>query len=177
MKKNIILTGFMGSGKTSVGKLLAESMGYKFIDTDSVIVEIEKKPITDIFANQGEEYFRKVETRAIEIALANECAVIATGGGSVTIEENRKLFREKGIIINLKCSIEVVFKRLENTSGRPLFASKSVKEIGELMSQRERFYADNDYCIDVSLLTPIDIVKQIMVYYEKHNKKEQKECQ
>ena len=91
---NISLIGMMGCGKTTIGELLAKELCYKFIDTDSLIVEKENRSINDIFENDGEQYFRKVETNVLKEALNNQNQIISTGGGIVKSNENITLLKE-----------------------------------------------------------------------------------
>src|SRR5512136_1332692 len=101
MFRNIVLTGFMGVGKTSVGTRLASELGYAFVDTDELIEADQKITITEIFSTFGEPYFRDVETRVIRQLLENEGQVVSTGGGAVIRDENRRAFKENGITICL----------------------------------------------------------------------------
>ena len=113
MKDNIALIGFMGSGKTTVGKLLAKTMDMKFVDIDKVIEAQEKKSINDIFQKQGQTYFRDLEREVIsQESLKNDC-VIATGGGSILDNENIKRLKETSFIVFLNASIECLYLRLK----------------------------------------------------------------
>lgn len=174
MAKNIVLTGFMGVGKTSVGKMIAQSLGYKFIDTDSLIVQNENMEIAEIFKKKGEDYFRTIEHKTICDVSKFENTVIATGGGVVKNKKNVELLRKNGVIILLRCSAEVIIKRLSNINDRPLIVGKTKDEIEKMIKDREQFYIDCDFCVDVSMLTPIDVSKSIMVFYKKALEKENK---
>ena len=117
---NIYLIGFMGSGKSSVGKELATSLGVSFIDTDSYIEEVTQKSIPAIFAEQGEDGFRSHESDALE-RLSTKEAVIATGGGIIEIPENKDIMTKNGIIVYLHTNFDTISKRLQEDENRPLW--------------------------------------------------------
>lgn len=175
MEKNIVIIGFMGAGKTSVGKILADSMGYAFYDTDEIIIKRENnKSIRQIFDTKGEDYFREVEKNVVKEMAKRSNSVIATGGGVVKDKNNMDLLRQNGVVVYLKCAPEVVLKRIGNKTDRPVIYNKSAQEIEDIMKEREVFYANHDILIDVSSLTPIDAAKAIMVAYQKWIAKEKK---
>ncbi len=164
---NIILTGFMGTGKSSVGRSLASVLGYKYIDIDSEIVEQEKRTINDIFSENGEDYFRSVEKAVLQRVLKDTMLVVSTGGGVVIEEENRLTMRRSGIIVNLTASPAEVLKRLADEDERPLLREeKSVEKIRNLMMQRERFYADSDIRIDTTGKNIEDVVHELLMRLE-----------
>lgn len=160
----IVLTGFMGSGKTSVGNELSRKLGYPFIDTDNLIEEREGKPISIIFKEKGEDYFRRLE-RAVaeEVSLRNN-VVIATGGGVIKDKENVKNLGRRGIIIWLKASPEIILKRVMLEGGRrPLLDVKEpLNEIKRLLAERERFYMQSDIVIDTNFITFGEIAQEII---------------
>ena len=146
---NIILTGFMGSGKTAVGKRLAKRLGYTSLDTDLLIEEKTGKSISDIFSKDGEDYFRDIETLILTELTGINDHVIATGGGIVTRKENIRRLRELGFIIWLKASPETIFKRVSTKTHRPLLkVDNPLEQIKRLMSQREQSYSEADLTID-----------------------------
>ena len=160
---NIILTGFMGTGKSSVGRMLAEKTGYLFCDLDAVIVDQAGKSIKEIFAKYGEAYFRELEATAVKQVSSADRQVIATGGGAVIREDNRCLLRNSGIIVNLQASIEEICKRLSNDSERPLLHDRNSEEkLAELLEQRERYYVDADIRIDTTGRKVEDVVQEIL---------------
>jgi shikimate kinase len=162
MFKNIILTGFMGVGKTSVGTRLARDLGFSFIDTDELIEADQKITITEIFSSFGEPYFRDVETRIIRQVLENENQVIATGGGAVIRDENRTVFKERGITICLTARPEVVYERIRHETHRPLLQVPDPQgRIRELLTDRESFYRRADFVIDTSDKTVDDVINEI----------------
>jgi shikimate kinase len=162
MFKNIILTGFMGVGKTSVGTRLAKDLGYAFVDTDTLIEADQKMTITEIFAKFGEPSFRDVESRILGQVLENEGQVVSTGGGAVIRDENRALFKSAGIVICLTARPEVIFERIRQETHRPLLQCPDpTAKIRELLDNREKFYRQADLVIDTSEKSVDDAVREI----------------
>ncbi len=148
---NIILTGFMATGKSKIGKCLAEKLGYSFTDTDDLIEKREKKTINNIFEQSGEEYFRNLETEVAREVSSFDNIVISTGGGIVLKKENLQVLRSNGIIVNLSADFSVIQERLSLASStRPLLKNSSTDEILERFEFRKKFYDDCDYKITVS---------------------------
>jgi len=138
---NIVLIGFSGCGKTTVGKKLSEILGFAFTDTDLMLEAEAKMPVTEIFEKFGEEHFRRLEAEAIEKACAFSNAVIATGGGCVKNEENMKILAESGTIVYLKCSADKVYENIKDDVNRPLLQTDDkLKRISELLSERMPLY-------------------------------------
>ena len=143
-KENVILIGFMGCGKSTVGRKLAGAFGYEFLDTDDLIEAQQGKKISDIFAEEGEEAFRQMETDLIK-QLKEEAKkkVIATGGGMPMREENRKLLREVGTVVFLEAKIETILERLQNDTTRPLAAGDDrEKRLRPLYEKRSPIYKE-----------------------------------
>ena len=160
----LILTGFMGSGKSSVGKIVADLLSYRFIDLDAEIVATAGCSINDIFARDGEQAFRTLESSCLEQILASgEGSVVATGGGAVISAQNRTLMRSRGIVINLKVTLEQVLARLNGCGDRPLLAGEDAEERATtLMNGREQFYADADIRIDTDGKSVEDVAAEIL---------------
>ena len=152
LDKSIVLTGFMGTGKTSIGKRLCALTGAQFIDTDSLIEEKEGMSIPEIFQKYGEDYFRDVESEVIKSLKGYKGAVISTGGGAVLRRENIDTLRDGGaVIFCLKADIERVFKNIgDNTQSRPLLNGKTMDEARALLESRREAYANCDAEIDVT---------------------------
>jgi shikimate kinase len=162
MSRNIILTGFMGVGKTSVGTRLARDLGFRFVDTDGLIEEDQKIAITEIFSSFGEPYFRDTEARIIRQVLEGQGQVVATGGGAVIREENRRAFKEGGMTICLTARPEVVYERIRHETHRPLLQVPDPRgRIRALMDEREQFYRQADLIIDTSDRTVDDVINEI----------------
>ena len=142
--KHIILVGFMGAGKTSIGKQLSKLTGMQFLDTDEWIEEQQQKKISDIFAESGETYFRDLETDALKQLLnSKERLVIAVGGGLPVREENRRYLRELGTVVYLKAEIETLVGRLQGDTTRPKLQGGDLRgRIEELMAARGAIYEE-----------------------------------
>jgi len=138
---NVILIGFMGSGKSSVGKVLADKLERKFIDMDDEIELGEEKSINDIFAEYGEDHFREIETNYLEKLLTKKNKVISTGGGVILREENISILKRIGTVIFLHTTFESLLKNLEGDKQRPLLQSDDVEQvIKNLLNKREPIY-------------------------------------
>jgi len=162
MLKNIILTGFMGVGKTSVGKKLAKDLGYTFVDTDTCIEADQRRDITSIFEKHGEPYFRDVEARIIKRILEGESQVVSTGGGAVIRDENRDLFKKAGMVICLAARPEVIFERIKQETHRPLLQTADpLKTIKDILEIRAHFYHQADLIVDTSEKTVDEAVHEI----------------
>ncbi|HLU22196.1 MAG TPA: shikimate kinase [Bacillaceae bacterium] len=158
----IILIGFMGAGKTTIGQLLGQITGLPVIDTDITIVEQEKRTINTIFNQHGEEYFRNVESRVLR-QVVNENAVITTGGGIILRAENRQLLKETGSTFFLECEPNVVVERLAEDDTRPLLKNKSLAEITQMYHNRLPLYKECATCtIDTSTLTMEEVTELIL---------------
>jgi shikimate kinase len=161
-RKNIVLVGFMGTGKTSVGVRLAEMLKMQFVDTDDLIEKDSGMSISDMFSQKGEDFFRDRESSIIEKVSQLDGQVIATGGGAVNREENVNNLKANGIIFCLYASPEVILQRTSSYSHRPLLqVDDPIKRINEMLKEREPFYAKADYRIDTSDLTLEQIVDRI----------------
>jgi shikimate kinase len=162
MFNNIVLTGFMGAGKTSVGIGLARDLGYVFVDTDALIEADQGMTITSVFETLGEPHFREVETRIIQEVMRGEKQVISTGGGAVIREANRRAFREGGFVVCLSARPEVIYERIRRETHRPLLQSPDpAAKIRELLESRAEFYAQADVLIDTSEKSVDDVIMDI----------------
>jgi len=162
MFKNIILTGFMGVGKTSVGTQLAKDLGFTFVDIDKLIEADQNLTITSIFSKFGEPYFRDVEARIIGQVMMGEGQVVSTGGGAVIQDRNRDAFKKAGFIVCLTASPDVIYERIKHETHRPLLQTADPKaKIKELLDSRAKFYAQADVCIDTSEKSVVDVIKAI----------------
>jgi shikimate kinase len=166
--KNIILLGFMGTGKTVVGKKLGSELGRDFLDIDELIEKESGSSISEIFFNFGEEHFRQLEAKKAKEVSKYENMVIATGGGIVLREENIKNLRKNGVLIALSARPEVIIARTKAEKNRPLlntpYPSKTIKE---LLGFRAPLYAQADVMIDTSDLTINEVVAEIKKIAEK----------
>ena len=148
--KNIVLTGYMGSGKSTVGKAIAKDLSFHFIDMDNVINDRCGMSIQQIFDRFGEEYFRDLETEVTADIAKNKFSVIATGGGVVLREKNLELLRQNGYIFFLDTPLEVIENRMSLLAGRPLLMGKSPVQVQKHFNERKPFYENHDFRIDTS---------------------------
>ncbi len=164
LRENIILVGFMGSGKSSIGKRVAADLGFQFLDTDKIIVDRAGMSISHIFAQRGEPAFREMETSAlVSIGHLNRC-VIATGGGIVIREENRALLRQLGFVVCLTASEEVLYERVARNEKRPLLQTEDPrKTLSELMQTRLPFYEETaHFTLDTTHLNHAAATEEIV---------------
>ena len=144
--KNIILCGFMGAGKTVVGKELAKIMGCKFVDTDELIEKEQGIAVKAIFAARGEEYFRKLEAEICNRIGETKNCVVSTGGGTLTFKENVEAVKKSGKVVFLDASFETVCERIGENSTRPLFQDRESAKA--LFDERRKMYLDAaDYVV------------------------------
>jgi shikimate kinase len=161
---NIILTGFMGTGKSSVGKRLAKRLGWEFVDVDRLIEAGARMPIARIFAERGEPVFRRLERRAIARAAKGDRQVIATGGGAFVNPESRARLRLTGPVICLTAKPQVILGRIgKRVDARPLLAGRAgpLARIRALLARRAPAYAHADLTIDTSALSVDEVVERI----------------
>ena len=161
---NIILIGFMGSGKTAVGKELAAKLGMDFLDTDELIEKTEKRSITSIFQEYGEPYFRKLETETLKTLQDYDNYVLSTGGGIVLKEENAARLKELGKVIWLWAEPEVIHERIKHETHRPLLKVADPKaEIKNILLVRLPFYKSAaDHRIDTTERPPHQVAMEII---------------
>lgn len=166
-KENIILVGFMGCGKTTIGKKLAKALGYEFLDTDAMIEEQQGKRISDIFAQEGEEAFRQMETELL-MQLRREAVrkVIATGGGMPVREENRRLLREVGTVVFLEAEFDTILERLQNDTTRPLAEGEDrEKRLRPLYELRYPLYQEAaEVCVDTEGKSFYALIQELEKY-------------
>lgn len=163
MEKNVVLVGYMGTGKSSVGKYLAQRLNRQFIELDEEIVKKAGKSIPEIFAQDGEPVFRQIEAQVVAEWSQGENLVISTGGGAVINPKNVENLRKKGILIGLTARPEVILVRVEKDHNRPLLAVEDrLGKIKEMLEQRAPFYQLADYTIDGSELTLREVGEHII---------------
>lgn len=162
--KNIVLTGFMASGKSTIGAEISDISGMRLIDTDKMIETESKMTINEIFAKFGEGYFRDLESKAISKASKQKQVVISTGGGAVLRTENIEMLRKSGVVFNLEPSLATIRERLcDARSTRPLLADAEINEVFERFHSRKPYYDNCDCKIYVSnALSPRDFAIQIL---------------
>lgn len=147
---NIVITGFMASGKTTISNEIAAMSNYEFIDTDELLEKNEGITINEIFAKYGEEYFREREHETIKKVSCMDNMVISTGGGVVLNKANMAELRKNGVIFNLAPDFEVIRERLEAAAAtRPLLQNQDIADVKRRFEARRPFYDDCDYKIKI----------------------------
>ena len=162
--KRIILIGYMGSGKTTIGRALAKELQLPFYDLDWYIESRMRKKVSQIFADQGEEGFRRIERNMLHEVAEFEDVVVSCGGGTPCFFDNMDYLNRQAQVVWLRCSPEVLHKHLLMGKGdRPLLKGKSPEEliayIREQLQYREQFYSKARYTLDVSLMDNYDKIK------------------
>jgi shikimate kinase len=161
----IFLIGFMGAGKTTVGRELARVLEYDFFDLDELIAKRVGKSVQQIFAELGEEEFRRLENEAIRSCEELTRAVVALGGGAYGSEENRAWLREFGRTVWLDCPLEICLRRLSGDKSRPLLGGQDA--MGELLEQRRGGYAEADCVVQTGERTPEQLAIEIAKLLDK----------
>ena len=164
MKNNIILVGMPASGKTTIGKLLAEKLkDYIFFDIDSVIEKTNGMKVSEIFAKYSEDYFRKLEYDTIKLVCTGKNKIISTGGGSFENPANRATLLKFGKVFYLKSDLDVLYYRLSEDSSRPLLQRENPKEVLEnMLKKREENYKRAHYTVDTATMNENEIVRFIL---------------
>jgi shikimate kinase len=155
MKRNVALIGFMGVGKTTIGETLASKLKKRFVRTDDLIVELAKRPIPQIFREEGESRFRELEMEVVKQVSEEDNVVIDCGGGVVLNRVNIERLRNKARVVLLTASPEIILRRVKNNSAeRPLLnVPNQLERIKELLAARESFYKEiADFEVDTSYL-------------------------
>ncbi|MDD3150869.1 MAG: shikimate kinase [Candidatus Gastranaerophilales bacterium] len=168
--KNIVLIGLMGSGKTTIGKLLAQKLGLNFIDTDSIIEKEANKTINEIFENYGEELFRKLESNTIKEISKREEKVISTGGGIVENPENMQNLRKNGIIVYLEAGPKELYERIKGDNNRPLLKNNPKDTLKNLFEKRSPLYKQADIIVNTEHKESYEIINEIIEKYKNYAK-------
>tara|TARA_Y100000022_G_scaffold146820_1_gene128614 strand:- start:1410 stop:1925 length:516 start_codon:yes stop_codon:yes gene_type:complete len=168
MGKNLTLTGMMGTGKTTIGKILAKKLKYSFVDIDRIIEKKEGSSINLIFKNKSENYFRKIENEITLQELKKDSSVISLGGGAFLNNAIRKNAKKLSSTFWLDVPIEKLVKRLKNSRQRPLLLKKNLKEtVKKIYFERKKFYNEADYRIRCNSYKSEEIADKILNLYEK----------
>ena len=166
-QRNVVLVGFMGTGKSCVGKLLAERLGLTFLDMDEFIVKRTGKPVPRIFAEDGEPRFRALERGLAAELSARRGLVIATGGGIVLDPHNIKNLSRTGLVVCLSATPEAIETRVGNDTNRPLLASGNKREkIAALLEKRRPLYAALPHHVDTTGLSVGEVADLVLALYE-----------
>ena len=164
---NIVLVGFMGTGKSVVGRVIAQKLEFHFIDTDDVIEQTSKAKISDIFAEHGEDYFRDLESQAVKSVALMKNQVVATGGGVVLRSSNIDLLRTGGPIFCLNATPKAIWDRVRSSRSRPLLRGpEPLKKIETLLDKRAPYYALADHQIETTGVAVDRVADEIISYIE-----------
>jgi len=167
LEKNLTLTGMMGVGKTTIGKILAKRLKYNFIDVDKLIETKEGSSINSIFKNKGESYFRKIENETTLSQLKKNKVVIALGGGAFLNKSIRLAIKNTSISFWLDINIDLLVKRLENSKKRPLLFGKDLsKTVKKIYLDRKSIYNMANFKIKCNSFKPEEITNKILEIYE-----------
>ena len=168
MKKNLVLTGMMGVGKSTVGKNLAQKLSYNFVDIDRTIESREGSTINLIFKNKSESYFRKLENEISLEKLKKKNAVISLGGGAFLNKYIRREVKNTSVSFWLDVDVAILIKRLKKTKKRPLLYNKNLSvTVNKIYLERKKTYSEADFRIKCNFLGPDKIVDKILKLYEK----------
>jgi shikimate kinase len=162
--KNIVITGFMGTGKSSTGKRVAQQLGREFVDMDSLIEQREDRAINQIFADDGEPHFRRLEADLCRELSARSGLVIATGGGALVPEENLRVMEGGGLVICLDCRPAELWRRIGHSEDRPMLAAQDdgrFARLAALLKKRGPAYARVKHHLDVTHLSREEVAAQI----------------
>ena len=169
--KNVVLIGFMGTGKTSTGRILAQRLGRAFVDLDAKIEEEAGRSISEIFAAEGEAAFRTMEKAMVRRMAARRGLVISTGGGTVKDAANVAELKKNGAIVCLTATVDAVLARTAHVGDRPVLDQKDAgdrrRAVEDLMAERRALYEVADYSVDTSELSPLQVVDDIIGYLKR----------
>jgi shikimate kinase len=164
-KRNIILVGFMGTGKTVTGRVLVERTGMELVDMDSLIESRQGKTIPEIFATEGEPAFRVMERDLVKELSIRSGLIISTGGGIVLNPDNITDFEKNGLVVCLTASPETIFQRVEKDTNRPLLSGDKKGQISSLLEKRKPLYAAIQHGVNTDGLTAKQTADRILALY------------
>jgi len=168
MGDNVILVGFMGAGKSSVGRLLARRMGRCFVETDDMITAREGRSIPQIFAERGEAHFRALEEETVRSLALKSGDVIATGGGLYCREGRPEALRAMGTVVWLTGDFDVLYERARRMGERPMLAGRARDEVAAIYHAREAYYRQADLTVDTTDRNTDQVVTQVLLALRLH---------
>jgi len=169
---NIVLTGFMGSGKSAVGKILAEKLGLGFFDTDAILEENNNCSISEMFSQFGEKVFRQMERDAVKLVSGLDGVVISTGGGVPLNKDNIADLKKNGLIIYLHTAPQEIYNRVKHNQNRPLIKKmlNPLGEIKKMLSERKSAYENCDFMVNTEGINPSQVAEIILANKEFNEK-------
>lgn len=171
-RKNIVLIGFMATGKTAIGRMVAQRLGYRFIDIDEEIEREQKTTITALFRERGEAAFREIESATVRRIAGTEGVVIATGGGAVLRSDNVTALRGNGVLVCLSAEPETILKRTAGSADRPLLnVDDPLARIKELLAARQPLYEQADLVVPTDDRSPVEIADEIIESTKDRNRR------
>jgi len=172
---NLALVGFMGTGKSSVGRIIAEELQFRFLDTDELIEDRLGMPISEVFARQGEPFFRRYEREIVKELASEHELIISTGGGLAANTANMNSLKKHALVVCLWASPETIFERIQSQTHRPLLQTPNpLEKIRELLAVREPFYRQADVLVQTGLRPPKEIAQHVIHQFELAIKAERK---
>ncbi len=176
---NLALAGFMGTGKSTVGALLARRMNWRFVDTDALVESEEGISISELFATHGEATFRSIERRVCLYAASQSYVVISTGGGALLEMESRLALEGSAVIVLLTCARDLLVERLQGSAlrgERPMLAEKFTQRIDELLKTREPLYSSIPLQVDTTRLAPGEVAELVLKLYRQASQDRRQAC-
>ena len=167
MRRNIVLAGFMGTGKSAVGQIAAERLGLTFVDTDDLIEARVGRSIAEVFENDGEPAFRQLEADVCRHVASQNGHVIATGGGALLNPETRAAFERGGLVICLSADLDAIIARVGVDPSRPLFAAGR-ERLARLLEQRSALYDSLPHQIDTTHLSPEQVAEEVIRLWKQY---------
>ena len=168
LKKNLVLLGMMGSGKSTIGYLLSKNLNLEFYDIDSIIEKQDGRKIAEIFNTEGEDFFRKLEEKVSIKILKLKNKVVSLGGGAFLNENIRKEVLSNNVSFWLNWKSNTLINRIKRNNKRPIINNSNENEIKKLISKRLKIYSMADFKIDCEKLSKNDITRKILDIYEKN---------
>ncbi|ETT43185.1 Shikimate kinase [Paenibacillus sp. FSL R5-808] len=165
MGKNIILIGMMGTGKSTVGRLVADSLGYTLIDLDTEIEKLDGRTIPEMFEADGESYFREAESAALRSVLLRKGIVVASGGGAVLSTENCEAMKQGGWVVALTADAASIVERVRGDDNRPLLAGDVEERVGRILDERKDKYLFADVMLDTVGRSAEEVATDILTHY------------
>jgi shikimate kinase len=170
MTDNVVLVGFMGAGKSSVGRILAKRLGRCFVETDEMITAKEGRSIPEIFAERGEAHFRALEDETVRLLALKRGEVIATGGGLPCRDGRLEALRAVGTVVWLSGEFGALYERALRSGDRPMLHGKTREQAEALYEARKPYYAKADLAVDTTALNPDQVAARVAAALAEHHR-------